>query len=83
MKRGYVNFQSLILTISIVSGLSYDKANGLPQDWPCFDFELNKINKDDKSDEFSKLLKLNYANYLKKSPDAKKYKGWFSRIERL
>ena len=44
---------------------------------------LNKINKDDKSDEFSKLLKLNYANYLKKSPDAKKYKGWFSRIERL
>jgi len=78
-----VNFQSLILTISIVLGLSYGKANALPQDWPCFDFELNKINKDDKSDEFSKLLKLNYANYLKKSPDAKKYKGWFSRIERL
>ena len=44
---------------------------------------LNKINKDDKSDEFSKLLKLNYAKHLKKSPDAKKYKGWFLRIERL
>ena len=44
---------------------------------------LNKINKDDKSDEFRKLLKLNYENYLKKSPDAKKYKGWFPRIERL
>ena len=44
---------------------------------------LNKINKDDKSDEFSKLLKLNYTNHLKKSPNAKKYKGWFPRIERL
>ena len=44
---------------------------------------LNKIYKEDKSDEFSKLLKLNYTNYLKKSPDAKKYKGWFPRIERL
>ena len=40
--------------------------------------EINLIG-----DEFSKLLKLNYANHLKKSPDAKKYKGWFLRIERL
>lgn len=44
---------------------------------------LNKINKDEMSDEFSKLLKLTYTNHLKKSPDAKKYKGWFPRIERL
>jgi hypothetical protein len=44
---------------------------------------LNKINKDEMSDEFSKLLKLNYTNHLKKSPNAKKYKGWFPRIERL
>ena len=44
---------------------------------------LNKINKDDKSNEFRKLLKLNYANHLKKSPNAKKYRGWFPRIERL
>lgn len=43
-----------------------------------FKDEINLIG-----DEFSKLLKLNYANHLKKSPDAKKYKGWFSRIERL
>lgn len=44
---------------------------------------LNKISKDDKSDEFSRLLKLNYVNHLEKSSDAKKYRGWFSRIERL
>lgn len=53
MKRGYVNFQSLILTISIVLGLSYGKANALPQDWPCFDFELNKVEViADNKDEF-------------------------------
>ena len=44
---------------------------------------LNKINKDDKSDEFRELLKSNYTNHLKKSSDAKKYRGWFPRIERL
>ena len=53
MKRGYVNFQSLILTISIVLGLSYGKADALPQDWPCFDFELNKVEViADNKDEF-------------------------------
>ena len=44
---------------------------------------LNKINNDDKSDEFSEFLKSNYTKHLKKSPNAKKYKGWFPRIERL
>ena len=53
MKRGYVNFQSLILTISVVLGLSYGKADALPQDWPCFDFELNKVEViADNKDEF-------------------------------
>ena len=42
LKHVYGNFQHLIQTISIVLGLSCDKALALPQDLPCSNFELNK-----------------------------------------
>lgn len=44
LKRGYGNFQSLILSISIPLGLSCGEVMASPQDWPCSDFELNKTN---------------------------------------
>ena len=44
---------------------------------------LNKISNNGKSKDFKDILKRNYTDFLRKSPDAKKYKGWFSRIERL
>ena len=44
---------------------------------------LNKIEKDNKSEDFKEILKSNFLQYLKNNPDAHKYKGWFSRIERL
>lgn len=44
---------------------------------------LNHIEKDGKSDEFNDLLKSEYEDYLKSLKDAKKYRGWFSRLERL
>ena len=44
---------------------------------------LNKIEMDEKSANFKELLKSDFISFLKKSADAKKYPGWFSRIERL
>lgn len=44
---------------------------------------LNKINSDGKSSDFKKVLKSNYEEYLRNSPEASKYKGWFTRIKRL
>ena len=43
MKHVYENLQILILIINLTIGLSCGKALALPQDWPCFNFELKKI----------------------------------------
>ena len=43
LKRGYVNFLVLILIISATLSLSCGEVKALPQDWPCYDFELYKV----------------------------------------
>ena len=64
LKHVYANFLILILIISIVLSLSCGKVMALPQDWPCFDFELNKLETiTDSKDEFEYKYKSETSLY--------------------
>ena len=64
MKQDYGNFQSLILIISVVCGVSCGKVNALPQDWPCSYFELEKVDTiKDKDDIFEYKYRGETDNY--------------------
>ena len=44
---------------------------------------LNKIERDGRSGDFKKILKTNFINFLEKSSEAKKYRGWVPRVKRI
>lgn len=65
LKHGYENLVTLIAVTNVILGLSCGKAVALPQDWPCFGVEVNKVGIiQDSEDKFEYVYHGEAENYV-------------------
>lgn len=64
MKRGYGNLVTLAVITDVILRLSYGEVFALPQDWPCFEIEVNKVEViRDSEDDFEYVYHGERENY--------------------